>query len=153
MARSPQADLAHKTALIEDPAQFAREHRAASWLFLCGEEFAAMDGGMSYADVEAAVGVSANVVSDPPRTLDMDLARRQVAALDDLPRPTLVTCRTGPRSSALVYLYEGLHSGESAEQVLARAESDGAPFVGSAECRDWVQQGLRELSEGRVTNP
>jgi hypothetical protein len=73
-------------------------------LFLCGEEFAATDGGMSYADVEAAVDVSANIVSDPPRVLDMDLARRQVAALEDLPRPTLVTCRTGPRLSALVYL-------------------------------------------------
>jgi len=84
-----------------------------------------MDGGMSYADVTAAVDVSANVVSDPPRILDMDLARRQVAALDDLPRPTLVTCRTGARSSALVYLYEGLHSGESAARVLARAESEG----------------------------
>jgi protein tyrosine phosphatase (PTP) superfamily phosphohydrolase (DUF442 family) len=69
-------------------------------LYLCGEEFAAMDGGMSYTDVEAAVDVSANIVSDPPRIQDMDLARRQVAALDDLPRPTLVTCRTGARSSA-----------------------------------------------------
>ena len=107
-----------------------------------------MDGGMSYADVEAAVDVSANIVSDPPRILDMDLARRQVAALDELPRPTLVTCRAGPRSSALVYLYEGLHSGETAEQLLARAESDGAPFLHSADCRLWVEQGLRELSEG-----
>jgi hypothetical protein len=125
MGRPPRAELAHNTALIADPAQFAREHHAASWLYLCGEEFAAMDGGMSYADVTAAVDVSANVVSDPPRILDMDLARRQVAALDDLPRPTLVTCRTGARSSALVYLYEGLHSGESAARVLARAESEG----------------------------
>jgi hypothetical protein len=148
MARPPRAELAHNTELITDPALFAREHRAASWLYLCGEEFAAMDGGMSYADVQAAVDVSANVVSDPPRNLNMDLARRQVAALDDLPRPTLVTCRTGARSSALVYLYEGLHSGESAEQVLARAESDGAPFVRRSECRVWVEQGLRELSEG-----
>jgi hypothetical protein len=149
MARPPRAELAHNTGLIADPAQFAHEHRAASWLYLCGEEFAAMDGGMSYADVKAAVDVSANVVSDPPRTLDMDLARRQVAALDDLPLPTLVTCRTGARSSALIYLYEGLHSGESAEQVLTRAEGDGAPFVHSAECRAWVEQGLSELSGGR----
>src|SRR5918994_2079050 len=51
------------------------------------------------------------------------------------------------RSSALVYLYEGLDSGESSEQVLARAGSDGAPFVRSAECGVWVEQGLRELSE------
>jgi hypothetical protein len=145
VARSPGAELVHNTGLVSDPAQFARDHRAASWLFLCGEEFAAMDGGMSYADVEAAVDVSANVVSDPPRVLDMDLARRQVAALDDLPRPTLVTCRTGPRASALIYLYEGLESGESPEQVLARAESDGAPFVGNDEYRRWVEQGLREL--------
>ena len=125
MPRPPHAELSYNAGLIADPAQFAREHQGASWLYLCGEEFAAMDGGMSYADVTAAVDVSANVVSDPPRILDMDLARRQVAALDDLPRPTLVTCRTGARSSALVYLYEGLHSGESAARVLARAESEG----------------------------
>ena len=149
MPRSPDRELSHNTGLVEDPTRFAQEHRAASWLYLCGEEFAAMDGGMSYADVQAAVDVSANVVSDPPRTLDVDLARRQIAALDDLPRPTLVTCRSGARSSALVYLYEGLRSGESAEQVLARADGDGAPFAQSAECRAWVEDGLRELSEGR----
>ncbi len=34
MGRSPEAGLAHNTALIADPAQFAGEHRAASWLFL-----------------------------------------------------------------------------------------------------------------------
>src|SRR3954451_15510505 len=147
MTHPPEAKLAHNTALIPDPAAFAREHHAASWLYLNGVEFAAMEGGMSYADVEAAVPVSANVVSDPPRVLDMDLARRQVAALDDLPRPTLVTCRTGGRSSALVYLYEGLQSGESAEQVLARAQSDGAPFVHSAETRAWVEEALNELSD------
>jgi protein tyrosine phosphatase (PTP) superfamily phosphohydrolase (DUF442 family) len=148
MTRSPDAELTHNTALIADPAGFAREHHAASWLYLNGEEFASMEGGMSYADVQAAVPVSANVVSDPPRVLDMDLARRQVAALDELPRPTLVTCRTGGRSSALVYLYEGLQAGETPEQALARAERDGAPFVGNAEVRSWVEQGLRELSAG-----
>jgi protein tyrosine phosphatase (PTP) superfamily phosphohydrolase (DUF442 family) len=76
----------------------------------------------------------------------MDLARRQVAALDRLPRPTLVTCRTGPRSSALVYLYEGLKGGATADVVLARAEADDAPFCGSAELRASVAQGLEELS-------
>src|SRR2546430_17187422 len=97
--------------LIEDPEAFARDANAASWLFLCGEEFAAMEGGMSYADVQAAVGESENIVSDPPVELDMDIARRHVAALDRLPRPTLVTCRVGPRSSALVYLYARLKDG------------------------------------------
>jgi len=138
-------DLSFNRGLIEDPEAFASEREAASWLYLCGEEFASMEGGMSYADVEAAIPESANVVSDPPRVMDMDLARRQVSALEQLPRPTLVTCRTGPRSAALVYLYAGLRSGASAEEVLERAKADGAPFVGNAEYEAWVAQGLREL--------
>jgi len=139
-------DLMNNRGLIADPGAFAREKGAASWLFLCGEEFASMEGGMSYADVEGAVPVSANVVSDPPAPLDLDLARRQIEALDELPRPTLVTCRTGPRSSALVYLYAGLRAGASAEDVLARAEADDAPFVKSDELRDWIADGLEQLS-------
>jgi hypothetical protein len=139
-------DLMHNRGLISDPDAFAEEKGAESWLFLCGEEFASMDGGMSYADVEHAVPVSANVVSDPPTPLDLDLARRQIEALEALPRPTLVTCRTGPRSSALIYLYAGLRAGPPAEDVLARAEADGAPFVQSEELRAWVTDGLAQLS-------
>ena len=105
-----------------------------------------MEGGMSYASVQAAVPESANVVSDPPRVMDVDLARQHVAALDQLPRPTLVTCRTGPRSSAVIYLYAGLRAGATPDEVLARAEADGAPFAGSDELKAWVTQGLDELS-------
>ena len=139
------ADLTNNRGLVADPDAFAREHGAASWLFLCGEEFAAMDGGISFDSVQAAVPESANVVSDPPRVMDMDLARRQISALEGLPRPTLVTCRTGPRSSALIYLYAGLKDGATAEEVLARADADDAPFAKSEELRAWVAQGLDEL--------
>jgi hypothetical protein len=139
-------DLMNNRGLIANPEGFAREKGAASWLFLCGEEFASMEGGMSYADVERAVPVSANVVSDPPVQLDLDLARKQIEALDGLPRPTLVTCRTGPRSSALIYLYAGLQAGASAEDVFARAEADDAAFVKSDELRAWVADGLEQLS-------
>lgn len=139
-------DLMHNRGLIDDPEAFARERDAASWLYLCGEEFASMDGGMSYADVQRSVPVSANVVSDPPTPLDLDLARRQIEALDGLPRPTLVTCRTGPRSSALIYLYAGLKSGASADGVLAQAEVDDAPWARSDELRAWVAEGLEQLS-------
>jgi predicted enzyme related to lactoylglutathione lyase len=140
------SDLINNRGLIADPEAFARDADAASWLFLCGEEFAAMDGGMSYADVQAVVPESVNVVSDPPAELDMDLARQHVAALDQLPRPTLVTCRTGPRSSAVIYLYAGLRAGAGADEVLARAEADGAPFTGSDELKAWVARGLDELA-------
>jgi hypothetical protein len=139
-------NLMNNRGLIADPEAFAREKGAASWLFLCGEEFASMEGGMSYADVERAVPVAANVVSDPPVQLDLDLARKQIEALDGLPRPTLVTCRTGPRSSALIYLYAGLQAGASAEDVLARAEADEATFTQSDELRAWVANGLERLS-------
>lgn len=139
-------DLIHNRGLIEDPEAFARDAEAASWLYLCGEEFAEMEGGMSYASVQAAVDESENIVSDPPRVLDMDLARKHMAALDRLPRPTLVTCRTGPRSSAAIYLYAGLESGATADEVLERADADGAPFAASDELRAWVTKGLAELS-------
>ena len=139
-------DLTNNRGLIEDPEALARERGAASWLYLNGKEFASMEGGMSYADVQRAVPVSANVVSDPPVPLDLDLARRQIEALDGLPRPTLVTCRTGPRSSALIYLYAGLRAGASPEDVLARAEADGAAFVQSDELRAWVADGLAQLA-------
>ena len=139
-------DLLNNRGLISDPAAFARERGAASWLFLCGEEFASMEGGMSYADVERAVPMSANVVSDPPTPLDLDLARKQIEALECLPRPTLVTCRTGPRSSALIYLYAGLRAGASSDDVLARAEADEAAFTQSDELRVWVADALEQLS-------
>jgi hypothetical protein len=138
--------LSNNRGLISDPEAFAREAGAASWLYLCGEEFASMEGGMSYESVQAAVAQSVQIVADPPVVLDMEIARREVAALDELPRPTLVTCRTGPRSSALMYLYSGLRAGASADEVLARAEADEAAFVRSDELRAWVAQGLAELA-------
>ena len=140
------AEMSFNRGPIADPEAFAREASAASWLYLCGDEFAAMDGGMSYESVQRAVPESVNIVSDPPREMDMDLAREHIEALDSLPRPTLVTCRGGPRSSAVIYLYAGLKVGASADEVLARAEADDAPFVKSDELKAWVTQGLDELS-------
>jgi hypothetical protein len=34
------ADLTFNRALVADPAGYARETNAASWLYLCGPEFA-----------------------------------------------------------------------------------------------------------------
>jgi DNA primase len=53
-----------------------------------------------------ASGVFAGTsVSDPTPPLGLDLARRQIEAWTVC--PTLVTCRTGPRSAALIYLSRG----------------------------------------------
>ena len=93
------ADITFNRGEVADPRP-SPARRSGVWLFLCGDEFATMDGGLSYAEVQAAVPESTNIVSDPPRVMDMALARRHMAALDQFPRPTLVTCRAGPRSSA-----------------------------------------------------
>jgi hypothetical protein len=97
------SDLIYNRGQVQDPGAYAKERGVASWLFLIGEEFASTPGGISYAQVQQAVHHSARVISDPPRALDLQLAREQMAALEALPRPTLVTCRTGPRASAAAY--------------------------------------------------
>src|SRR5262245_39545933 len=91
------SDLVHNRGLVADPDAFARENNANSWLYLCGTDFDSMEGGMSFEQVQHAVGASENIVADPPAPFDLDTVRAGIAALDRLPRPTLVTCRTGPR--------------------------------------------------------
>lgn len=124
------AGLHFNTERIDDPASYVRATGCVSWLYLNGPEFAEMDGGMSFDDVRAAVTAARNVISDPPRILDLDLARQHVKALDELPRPTLVTCRAGPRASAAVYMYAGLRTGVAPGDVVEQARRDGAPCAG-----------------------
>jgi hypothetical protein len=140
-------DLMFNRTRIEDPLAYARERAVRSWLFIVGEEFASMPGGMSYAQVRQAVEHSACVVSDPPRVLNLDLARQHVAALDALPRPTLVSCRTGPRASAVAYMYAGIKARATPAEVIREAELDNAPFCAFEEYKDWVRSSMQALSE------
>ena len=139
------SDLMFNRARIEDPSAYAKETGAKSWLFIVGEEFASMPGGMSYSQVQQAVEHSARVISDPPRVLDLELAKQHVKALDELPRPTLVSCRAGPRSSAVAYMYAGLKAKADPEDVIRAAEADGAPFCKFDEYKDWVRASMRAL--------
>jgi hypothetical protein len=138
-------DLQFNRGLVQDPDAYAKDAGSSSWLFLVGDEFASMPGGISYSQVQHAVPVSARVVSDPPRVLDLDLARQHVQALDHLPRPTMITCRTGPRASAVAYMYAGLKLGATPDQVLAAAKEDNAPFLASDEYQEWVRSSMESL--------
>src|SRR5688572_15711951 len=131
-------DLKFNRGFILDPATYLEETGCASWLFLVGEEFAKMENGISYEQVQDATSESINVVSDPPRELDLNLARQHVKALDTLPRPTLISCRTGPRASAVAYMYAGLKKSADPEDVITAAEEDQAPFINSEEYKEWV---------------
>ncbi len=141
------AELIYNRGKVLDPKAYASEVGCASWLCLTGEEFAALEDGLSFADVQEAVPHSVNVASDPPRTLDLELARRHVTALDELPRPTLITCRMGPRASAAAYMYAGLTAGADPQDVLAAADKDEAPFCGVEEYRKWVTSSIEALRD------
>ena len=138
-------DLMYNRGAIQEPSAYAKETGCASWLFLVGEEFASMPGGMSYAQVQQSVPVSARVVSDPPLELDLDLARQHVAALEQLPRPTLISCRTGPRASAVAYMYAGLKAGATPTEVITAAEHDAAPFCAFTAYKEWVWSSMESL--------
>ena len=105
-----------------------------------------MEGGMSYDSVQAAVPESANVTRTPRACSTWSSPAARWRRSTSCPGRRCVTCRKGPRSSALVYLYAGLKAGATAEEVIARAEEDEAPFAASDELKSWVTEGLRELS-------
>jgi hypothetical protein len=139
------SDLFFNTAKIADPAAYARQTGAASWLYLNGEEFGSMEGGMSYRQVQEAVAHSKNVISDPPRVLNLELAKQHVEALDELPRPTLVSCRAGPRASAVAFMYAGLEAGADPDEVIEAARAAGAPFTSHADYVEWVKSSILAL--------
>lgn len=141
-------DLMFNKAKIEDPSAYAKERGAKSWLFIVGDEFASMPGGMSYEQVQQAVDHHARVVSDPPRVLNLELAKQHVKALDELPRPTLVSCRAGPRSSAVAYMYAGLKAGADPDDVIRAAEAESAPFCAFDEYKQWVRDSMAALRRG-----
>src|SRR6187402_2944 len=130
---------------IQNPAAYLEESGCISWLFLVGEEFATMEGGMSYEQVQEATPDSINVISDPPRVLNLDLAKQHVEALDTLKRPTLISCRTGPRASAVAYMYSGLKQNADPEDVIASAEKDNAPFTKFEDYKEWVRNSIETL--------
>ncbi|MEP6795543.1 MAG: hypothetical protein ABJB16_14540 [Saprospiraceae bacterium] len=138
-------DIRFNRGMIQDPVHYFEDTGCNSWLFLVGEEFAAMPGGMSYEQVREATTNSENVISDPPRVLNLELAHQHVEALDSLPRPTLISCRSGPRASAVAYMYAGLKSGADPKDVIAAAEKDQAPFVQSEENKKWVVDSIEAL--------
>jgi len=138
-------DLTYNNGFVKDPGTYLKDCGCVSWLYLIGQEFAKMDNGMSYEQVQEATPYCRNVISDPPRVLNLDLAREHVKALDSLPRPTLISCRTGPRASAVAYMYAGLKLGVEPEQVIAAAEEENAPFIKFDEYKDWVRSSIESL--------
>ena len=145
-------DLKYNNGFIKNPTDYLKDRGCMSWLYLVGQEFSNMENGMSYEQVQEATPYSVNVISDPPLTLNLELASQHVDALDSLPRPTLISCRTGPRASAVAYMYSGLKLGAEPDEVIAAAEKENAPFTKVEEYKNWVRssiESLRKVSEAK----
>ncbi len=140
-------DLKYNTGSIKDPVSYFKDSSCKSWLCLTGEEFAKMENGMSFEQVKQVSPDSMNVVSDPPMTLNLELAQQHVNALDSLPRPTLISCRMGPRASAVAYMYSGLKLNANPNDVITAAENDNAPFTKFDEYKEWVRSSIESLSK------
>ena len=141
-------DLKYNNGLIKNPTDYLKDRGCMSWLYLVGKEFSIMENGMSYEQVQEATPYSVNVISDPPLTLNLELASQHVDALDSLPRPTLISCRTGPRASAVAYMYSGLKLGAEPDEVIAAAEKENAPFTKVEEYKNWVRSSIESLRKG-----
>jgi hypothetical protein len=145
-------DLKYNNGFIKNPTDYLKDRGCMSWLYLVGQEFSNMENGMSYEQVQEATPYSVNVISDPPLTLNLELASQHVDALDSLPRPTLISCRTGPRASAVAYMYSGLKLGAEPDEVIAAAEKENVPFTKVEEYKNWVRssiESLRKVSEAK----
>lgn len=138
-------DLKFNNGFVTNPSEYLKDSGCKSWLYLIGEEFSEMENGMSYQQVQEATPYSANVISDPPRVLDLELAHQHVDALDSLPRPTLISCRTGPRASAVAYMYSGLKLNVQPDEVIAAAEKANAPFTKFDDYKEWVRSSIESL--------
>ncbi|HEX5001703.1 MAG TPA: hypothetical protein VFW78_04345 [Bacteroidia bacterium] len=138
-------DLHYNEGPITDPTTYFKQSGCESWLCLTGEEFAKMENGLSFQQVQESTHNCINIISDPPMTLNLDLAKQQVEALDSLPRPTLISCRMGPRSSAVAYMYAGFKLGSNPKDVIEAAEKANAPFVKSDEYKAWVCNSIEAL--------
>jgi hypothetical protein len=76
-------DLSYNNGPIKDPGTYLKERRCKSWLCLVGEEFAKMENGMSFQQVQAATPYCINIVSDPPKILNLDLTQQHAKPLDE----------------------------------------------------------------------
>lgn len=73
------------------------------------------------------------------------------AALDSLPRPTVIICKTARRASAVVAAYEGVKGRNSVDEVLSRASAQDLKFLGHEGLKKWVSTVVETFGRPRGT--
>jgi hypothetical protein len=75
-------------------------------------------------------------------SLSLPLADSLCRALDDLPRPTLVTCMSGARATAVSRMYLARRRGVGAEEVIEAAEEKKEAWLKNAKLVAWMRKCL-----------
>eukprot|EP00518_Triparma_eleuthera_P007455 CAMPEP_0182469546 /NCGR_PEP_ID=MMETSP1319-20130603/17250_1 /TAXON_ID=172717 /ORGANISM="Bolidomonas pacifica, Strain RCC208" /LENGTH=757 /DNA_ID=CAMNT_0024669863 /DNA_START=121 /DNA_END=2394 /DNA_ORIENTATION=- len=126
--------------------------KAKSWLSLVPQDkYAPTDGSdptdpVSLSPSIAKGGIS--FISVEADALSLSLADSLCRCLDDLPRPTLVSCMSGARATAVSRMYLARRRGVRAEEVLSTAEEKKEAWVRNAKLVTWMKECL---SDGDTT--
>lgn len=121
-----------------------------SVLYLCPDT--ASDSGLEGGFATAQAVFGAENAATSPVVIDVDAFsgsvastvgayreyQAQKAALDVLPRPTLIACKTNRRAGAVYALYNGIKNGWTKEQIDADSTTRGFGYLGNARLAGWV---------------
>mmetsp|Transcript_24199 Transcript_24199/g.39163 ORF Transcript_24199/g.39163 Transcript_24199/m.39163 type:complete len:347 (+) Transcript_24199:32-1072(+) len=77
---------------------------------------------------------------------NLELARALVAALEELPRPLVLQCRSANRASAPLAMYLAKKNQWTADQTQEYGEKSELPFVGVPKLAEWVRNYVESLS-------
>jgi sulfur dioxygenase len=118
----------------------ASSHR--SWLYLCPDvdPDVGVEGG-----IETLRNSGIQVAHVPFTTSALNLQKTDeiVNVLDQLPRPTVISCRSSLRAGACLALYRGVKSPEiPIEEIIANARAENLTFTNNANVVNWVTAGI-----------
>ena len=119
----------------------------ASCLYLCPDVDGDSGAPNGFADVKAAFKSAAHtplLLSSPafqPGAASeacLEAFAPYAMALDSLPRPTLVMCKSSRRAGAVLSAYRAVKAGLTADAALAQAGELGLSFTGVAGLASWM---------------
>jgi sulfur dioxygenase len=129
----------------------------ASCLYLCTDSTEDLGAPAGFADIQTAfkeaqhIPFAPSAASFQPGATYFDCQDAYSSferALDRLPRPTVIVCKSARRAGAVLTAYKGAKEGGGAEKAMSFAKDQGLSFVGAAGLAAWVQTVAAKASSG-----
>lgn len=129
-----------------NPIPLPLGQKAKGWLSLIPRDRYKPENGSAPTDpVSLSPSVSFGdtaFISVEVDALSLPLADSLCRSLDDLPRPTLVSCMSGSRATAVSRMYLARSRGVGAEEVISVAEKKNEPWAKNAKLVAWIKECL-----------